>query len=167
MKVFRFVCKNCGYMPQKPGQVVRCDNVDCGPYYCPNCGEQLTKLEVVTISDLAAEGIDEMMNSCAELMHTLLCDASYHEFQPDRIDDPWSNEAGACLWYAEQALGTCWQEPTHKRWLGYCADEMEHQNFKSSKELHDFLLVATKAAAEIHFLKAKWPKSGEFLRKLL
>jgi len=182
MKVYRFVCESCGYVPQEPGQLIHCDNVEEGPWYCPKCNKPLEKMEVRMISEnaildrlkekgiiteeqlkeLAMEGVDDTMNACAELMHTLLCRRE-HEYNPEML--PLRNMK--CFWYAEQTLGTCWQEPEHKHWLNCCADEMVRQEFKSPKELHDFLIVAAKATGEVHFLKSRWPNSGEFLKELL
>lgn len=121
------------------------------------------------IKEIALEGVDDKMNGCAMLMHSLFCKARLHihspEGLPTRLDD--INASGTCYWYAEQALETCWQEPDHKDWLNACADEMVRQEFKLSKELHDFLLIVTKAASEIHFLKQKYPHAGELLKEFL
>ena len=121
------------------------------------------------IREISLEGVDDKMNGCADLMHSLFCDAGFHEYRVEALIDKKSyiQHSSICYWYAEQTLETCWQEPTHKRWILRASNEMERQNFGSPKELHDFLLIVTKAAAEIHFLKQKYPHAGELLKELL
>jgi len=126
--------------------------------------DKLKEKGIVTeeqLKEIAMEGVDNTMNSCAELMHTLLC-------RKDHVYDAGSiSSAIECCWYAEQVLDTCWQQSDHKHWLARCVDEMARQELGSPEELHDFLLVAVKAIAEIHFLKSRWPKSVELLKELL
>ena len=130
--------------------------------------DKLVEKRIITreqIREVAETGVDDTMNSCAELMHTLLCSVTLHIHSPEELQT--RGDDFACYWYAEQAIESCWQEPDHELWLNICADEMVRQEFKSSKELHDFLLIVTKAAAEIHFLKQKYPHASELLRELL
>ena len=113
------------------------------------------------IKEIAMDGVDDTMNASAELMHILLCNQD-HAYAPED-----AHKMGVCCWYAEQTFDNCWHMVTHKAWLIRSTNEMTLQRLQSPKELHDFLLVAIKAAAEIHFLKSKWPNSGELLKELL
>ena len=36
-----FICKNCDWK-LKPGELIQCDDIRKGPYYCPGCKEKLT-----------------------------------------------------------------------------------------------------------------------------
>lgn len=39
-----YICNNCPWKP-KPGSVIKCDNINTGPFYCPGCGEKLTVVD--------------------------------------------------------------------------------------------------------------------------
>ena len=51
LKTLVLQCFSCGWTPQA-GQVIKCDSVKDGPWYCPTCGEALPE---VTLDDTPAE----------------------------------------------------------------------------------------------------------------
>ena len=70
-ETIKLECKKCDWKT-KPRQIILCDNVKCGPYYCPDCGEimKVTKGQLEKPNNLIHLN-REIVMKCPECNHSL------------------------------------------------------------------------------------------------